>query len=305
MTSEVDRNAVDAAQTESQVMNYLYFRYGTRLVVSGKMLDELENCKPPTSETLETFLVNLVVTCDFVLREKQATLVTPQRLNKIVVNNFDQSLSIDWAKRLLKVKDQSKNELSISNPSLNFEEEWQTKYGNKILEEFASWCKELVALHRTMKIPCKVSPPQASGRQSAQVKVASQIFKCILCGGSHTGKRGQTRKFMSVCNVFLEMSVPQRWNCVRRHKFCQVCIVQEDHGQFGQNCPLKTRLMCKCGSERLHHKLLCSSNTSLKIIKVRTIARTTRVQRGNPKGETRKPLLTLHSIKYLTRIVTV
>ena len=68
MTSEVDRNAVDAAQTESQVMNYLYFRYGTRLVVSGKMLDELENCKPPTSESLETFLVNMVVTCDFVLR---------------------------------------------------------------------------------------------------------------------------------------------------------------------------------------------------------------------------------------------
>merc|ERR1712163_107451 len=107
-----------------------------------------------------------------------------------------------------------------------------------------------------------VNPPQASGRQSVQVKATSQPYKCILCGGSHTGKRGQTRKFMSVCNVFLEMSVPQRWNCVLRHKFCQVCIVQEDHGQFGQNCLLKTRLVCKCGSERLHHKLLCSSNTS-------------------------------------------
>ena len=77
-----------------------------------------------TSETLETFLVNLVVTSDFVLREKQATLVTPQRLNKIVMHNFDQSLSIDWAKRLLKVKEQSKNDLAISNPSLNFEEQW-------------------------------------------------------------------------------------------------------------------------------------------------------------------------------------
>ena len=62
VTSEVDRNAVDAAQTEAQVMNYLYFRYGTRLVVSGKMLDELETCRAPTSENLETFLVNMVVT---------------------------------------------------------------------------------------------------------------------------------------------------------------------------------------------------------------------------------------------------
>ena len=59
-------------------MNYLFFKYGTRLVVSGKMLDELEMCKPPTSESLEAFLVNVVVTCEFVMRENQTSLVTPQ-----------------------------------------------------------------------------------------------------------------------------------------------------------------------------------------------------------------------------------
>ena len=106
VSSEIDRNAVDSAQSEQQIMNYLYFKYGTRLVVSGKMLDELETCKAPSSETLETFLVNTVVTCDFVMREKQASLVTPQRLYKIVTNNFEQSLSLYLAKRLLKLKDQ-------------------------------------------------------------------------------------------------------------------------------------------------------------------------------------------------------
>ena len=119
-----------------------------------------------------------------------------------------------------------------------------------------------MALHRTMKLPCKASLPQASGRQSGQVKATSQSYKCVLCGGSHPGKRGQVRKFLSVCNNFLEMSVPQRWNCVRRHKLCQVCFTQEEHGHYGQNCPLKNRLVCKCGSERMHHKLLCSSNAS-------------------------------------------
>ena len=124
----------------------------------------------PSSETLEAFLVNTVVTCDFVMREKQASLVTPQRLYKIVTNNFEQSLSLEWAKRLLKLKDQCKSEFSVSDPTLNFEEAWQTKFGSKILEEFSSWCKELVALHRTRKLPGKASLPQASGPQPGQVK---------------------------------------------------------------------------------------------------------------------------------------
>ena len=128
----------------------------------------------PSSETLEAFLVNTVVTCDFVMREKQASLVTPQRLYKIVSNNFEQSLSLDWAKRLLRIKDQCKSEFSASDPTSNFEEAWQTKYGTKILEEFSAWCKELVTLHRTMKLPGKASPLQASGRQSGQVKAPSQ-----------------------------------------------------------------------------------------------------------------------------------
>ena len=56
VTSELDRQAVDSAESESQIMNYLFFKYGTRLVVSSKMLEELESCKAPTSESLEAFL---------------------------------------------------------------------------------------------------------------------------------------------------------------------------------------------------------------------------------------------------------
>ena len=42
---------------------------------------------------------------------------------------------------------------------------------------------------------------------------------------------------------------------------CQVCTSAADHGKFGENCHLK-RLACKCGSEKLHHTLLCSSNAT-------------------------------------------
>ena len=138
VTSELDRQAVDSAQSESKIMDYLFFKYGTRLVVSSKMLEELESCKPPSSDTLEAFLVNVVVTCEFLSREKQTSLVTPQRLNKIVSNNFEQTLSLEWAKRLIKLKEECKSDFASSDPTSNFEESWQTSFGEKILAEFSS-----------------------------------------------------------------------------------------------------------------------------------------------------------------------
>ena len=66
----------------------------------------------------------------------------------------------------------------MTDLTLNFEEAWQTKYGSKILEEFSLWCKELVALHRTMKLPCKVSLPQANGRQSGVWRPSARETEC-------------------------------------------------------------------------------------------------------------------------------
>ena len=163
VTNELDRQAVDAAPSESKIMDFLFSKYGTRLVVSSKMLEELESCKPPSSDALEAFLVNVVVTCEFLSREKQTSLVTPQRLGKIVSNNFEQTLCLEWAKRLLKLKEECKNSFVSSDPGFNFEESWQTNYGEKILSEFCGWCKELVALHRTVKLPGKITQQQASG----------------------------------------------------------------------------------------------------------------------------------------------
>ena len=46
------------------------------------MLEELETCKAPSSDTLESFLVNAVVISEFVVREKQTSLVTPKNSAK-------------------------------------------------------------------------------------------------------------------------------------------------------------------------------------------------------------------------------
>ena len=52
------------------------------------MLEELETCKALSSDSLEPFLVNAVVISEFVAREKQTTLVNPQKLAIIVNNNL-------------------------------------------------------------------------------------------------------------------------------------------------------------------------------------------------------------------------
>ena len=97
---------------------------------------------------MESFLVNVVVTCEFVAREKQTSLVTLQKLGKIVNNNFEQTLCLEWAK----------GSFVSFDLGHSFEESWQTNFWKKILSEFCSWCKELVALHRTVKLPGKSTP---------------------------------------------------------------------------------------------------------------------------------------------------
>ena len=234
VTNDLDKQAIDNAQSEDKIFEYLYLKYGTQLVVSTKMLDELESCKAPSSETLEGFLINLVVVCEFLEREKQTMLITPQKLSKVVNNCFDQSLCLEWATKLLRLKDDCKDKFESTDDCLNFEESWQTRYGAQILSEFAIWCKELVALHRTDKLPGRSPAPQGGARASNPVKTTSTAYKCVLCSGTHADRNGRPRKYLAACNAYLEMSVPQRWN-----KLCQICTYATDHGPFGQNCHLK------------------------------------------------------------------
>ena len=88
---------------------------------------------------------------DFVTRKKQTSFVMPEKIAKIVNNNFEQSLCVKWAKHLIKLNAESKASFVSSDACQNFEESWQTAYAEKILQEFCSWCKEFVSLHRAVK----------------------------------------------------------------------------------------------------------------------------------------------------------
>merc|ERR1712215_32243 len=84
VTSESDKQLLENAQSEENFFDLLYLRYGTRLQVSEKMLGEIENCKPPNANSIENFLISLIIVCEFVENEGQTVLVMPEKLSKIV-----------------------------------------------------------------------------------------------------------------------------------------------------------------------------------------------------------------------------
>ena len=68
----------------------------------------------------------------------------------------------------------------------NFEESWHSSYGEKILLEFSSWVKELVSLHRAVRLPGKTARPQVEEHSANSTKAAVQGYKCVLCCGTNT-----------------------------------------------------------------------------------------------------------------------
>ena len=64
---------------------------------------------------------------DFVSWEKQTSLVIPEKIAKIVNNNFEQSLCVEWAKRRIKLKAESKAAFVSTDVCQNL----QTSYGAK------------------------------------------------------------------------------------------------------------------------------------------------------------------------------
>ena len=95
-------------------------RYGTRLQVSERMLGEIESCKPPNANSIENFLISLIIVCEFVEKEGQTVLVTPEKVSKIVTNAFENNLAWEWAKLLLKLKEDSKSAFVAAPGGLSF-----------------------------------------------------------------------------------------------------------------------------------------------------------------------------------------
>ena len=68
------------------------------------------------------------------------------------------------------------------------------------------------------------------------------LDQCFRCSGKHE---------LTECGKFQADEIQARWNIVKQHKLCHVCLKP---GHMRSHC--QSRIFCQCGADRRHHKLL-------------------------------------------------
>ena len=68
------------------------------------------------------------------------------------------------------------------------------------------------------------------------------LDECPRCSGRHE---------LTECGEFQSDEIQARWNIVKLHRLCHVCLKP---GHMRSHC--QSRIFCQCGADRRHHKLL-------------------------------------------------
>ena len=68
------------------------------------------------------------------------------------------------------------------------------------------------------------------------------LDQCPRCSGKHE---------LTGCGKFQVDEIQARWNIVKQHRLCHVCLKP---GHMRSHC--QSRIFCQCGADRRHHKLL-------------------------------------------------
>ena len=68
------------------------------------------------------------------------------------------------------------------------------------------------------------------------------LDQCPRCSGKHE---------LAECGEFQADEIQARWNIVKQHRLCHVCLKP---GHMRSHC--QSRIVCQCGADRRHHKLL-------------------------------------------------
>ena len=154
---------------------------------------------------------------EYVEKERQTVLITPEKVTKIVSNTLDNTLAVEWARLLFKLKEECKSSFVTTTGGLSFEEAWQTTFGATILNHFKNWCRQLINLHRSVSLPVKNVSVQSGARGASssssnpvKASISASAYKCPLCSGTHSDRRGRPRRYLAACNSFTEQSITQR-----------------------------------------------------------------------------------------------
>lgn len=136
--------------------------------------------------------------------------------------------------------------------------EFQDIWGRKIrtnpdltsnVEELSKFLFEIARLPSCQRPSTFYSPSNAmniafNNKNTPFTEEKETKEKCLTCNGRHA---------LEKCLVFLNSSLPQRYNLVNANNICSACLRSTDH--VWQNCPFK-KICQLSGCTNNHHRLL-------------------------------------------------
>ena len=152
----------------------------------------------------------------------------------------------------LKFKNSLKD--SYDDESVAFPDFWNEKTAILRLNHLLDFISSQLELRRALNFGRRVQ-----SNSSRSTRAGYKKFVCPLCKGGHLSPKGNTRMYLSVCQIFIALSVEDRIAAVKRLKYCYICL-NIDHSE--KPCPRIQQLNCDCANanHKPHHKLLCKTN---------------------------------------------
>ena len=108
------------------------------------------------------------------------------------------------------------------------------------------------------------------GKKDNEVKnhlLGVENWKCPICQTKHGNDKRPVRPYLSCCEAFKKLGVPQMIQACKKYNFCQVCTSSKDdkiHKESTNGCPRKETFKCKqCPEPKCftHCDLLCISSS--------------------------------------------
>ncbi|XP_055615268.1 uncharacterized protein LOC129761557 [Toxorhynchites rutilus septentrionalis] len=227
-----------------QVMEMLRMLYGRPEQLLDSLLLKVRKADPPKSEKLASFITFGVIVqqlCDHLESTNlEDHLVNPMLIRELV-EKLPAGTKIDWIRykrqatkvTLRTLADFLSDLVSAASEVVNYVDTSQVsgsrvdKIKNKSKEQ-----ESYVHAH--------------SGFDGAVVNKTQGRTPCVMCG--------QTNHRLRNCENFRLLSVPQRWEAVKKWELCQICL--NAHGKA--KCKLNIR--CTIGNcSKLHNSLLHSA----------------------------------------------
>ena len=245
-----------------EMLAYLYRRYGTESSVFQSMLAEILQLPVPRDDKMEEInLAKVSAITSISITPENTLLYTMEKLKSIVNQTLKEKTRENFYDRFIDSK------LTLRGTCAP--EDWDLVYERDHSQHRLDFLNQFI--NRRLEVLRALAPSKAAGKYSSfkgsseTPKEASRVtdpkekFSCPLCSTAHRDQKFSSRPYLSVCQKFQDMSVPDRIGCCDRLRYCKLCTRDAEKFHRGAPiCPLQDRFACThCeGDKALSHCLM-------------------------------------------------